>query len=196
MKLFYAAPSPFARRVRVLLRERGLLPSVQEVVVSPFDSTPELLAVNPASKVPALLLADGTSLVESHLIAIHLDGMGDAPALLPAARMTADLQLWGQAEALTMAAWHIVIEGRREEALRSATWLARQHAAVARCLAAVATTPLPPPGFNYAHTVLACALGYLDFRLPQIDWRREQNSLALWFAEVSARPSMLQTQAT
>ncbi len=65
MQLFYAKPSPFARRARVLLRERGLQDRIVEVAVAPYDSPPELLAANPASKVPALRLDDGTVIVES-----------------------------------------------------------------------------------------------------------------------------------
>ena len=73
MKLYYAKPSPFARRVRVLLRERGLLSRIDEIATGPWDSPAELLAVNPASKVPTLVLDDGTTLTESALIATHLD---------------------------------------------------------------------------------------------------------------------------
>jgi len=87
MKLYYAKPSPYARRVRVLLRERGLLSRLDEIATAPWDSPAELLAVNPMSKVPALVLDDGTTLTESALIATHLDGMGDAAPLLPGAAM-------------------------------------------------------------------------------------------------------------
>ena len=73
MKLYYAKPSPFARRVRVLLRERELLSCIDEIATGPSDSPAELLAVNPASKVPTLVLDDGTTLTESALIATHLD---------------------------------------------------------------------------------------------------------------------------
>ena len=78
MKLYHAKPSPFARRVRVLLRERGLMSRIDEIATAPWDSPAELLAVNPASKVPTLVLDDGTTLTESALIATYLDGVGDA----------------------------------------------------------------------------------------------------------------------
>jgi glutathione S-transferase len=86
MKLYHAKPSPFARRVRVLLRERGLLSRIDEIATAPWDSPAELLAVNPASKVPTLVLDDGITLKESALIATHLDGLGDAAPLLPVLR--------------------------------------------------------------------------------------------------------------
>ena len=69
MNLYYAKPSPFARRVRVLLRKRGLLSRVEEIAIAPWESPGELLTTSPASKVPALVLDDGTTLTESALIA-------------------------------------------------------------------------------------------------------------------------------
>jgi|SRR6267378_4350020 len=70
MKLYYAKPSPYARRDRVLLRERGLVSRVDEIDTAPWDSPAELLAVSPTSKVPALVLDDGTTLTESALEAV------------------------------------------------------------------------------------------------------------------------------
>ena len=137
MKLYYAMPSPFARRVRVLLRERGLLSQVDEIATVPWDSPSELLAVSPASKVPTLVLDDGTTLTESALIATHLDGLGNAAPLLPGAATTRLLHVWGLAEGLTAAAWLTVVEARRDEAQRSSSWLARQRDAIDRCLAAL-----------------------------------------------------------
>src|SRR5450432_1090811 len=119
MKLYYAKLSPYARRVRVLLRERGLLSRIDEIATAPWDSPAEFLAVNPTSKVPALMLDDGTTLTESALIATHLDGLGDVAPLLPGAVMTRLLHAWGLAEGLTAAAWLVVVEARRDEAQRS-----------------------------------------------------------------------------
>jgi hypothetical protein len=71
MKVYYAKPSPFARRARVLLRERRLLSQIDEIATAPWDSPVELLAVSAASKVPTLVLDDGEVLSESALIATH-----------------------------------------------------------------------------------------------------------------------------
>jgi glutathione S-transferase len=193
MKLYHAKPSPFARRVRVLLRERGLLSRIDEIATAPWDSPAELLAVNPASKVPALVLDDGTTLTESALIATHLDGLGDVAPLLPGAAMTRLLHAWGLAEGLTAAAWLAVVEARRDEAQRSPAWLARQRDAINRCLVALeAVAPLPPAP-SYAHIVLGVALGYLDFRLSSIDWRSGQPRLAQWYATFAQRDAMRAT---
>ena len=193
MKLYYAKPSPFARRVRVLLRERGLLSRVHEIATAPWDSPGELLAVSPSSKVPALVLDDGTPLAESALIAIHLDGLGDAAPLLPGAAMPRLLHVWGLAEGLTAAAWLTVVEGRRDPGQCSPAWLARQRDAMDRCLAALEHVAPLPPALSYAHVVLGVALGYLDFRLSSIDWRRGQPRLAQWYATFAQRDAMRAT---
>jgi glutathione S-transferase len=62
MKLYFANPSPYARGVRMLVRERGLLSRLDEIATAPWDSPAEFLAANPTSKVPALVLDDGTTL--------------------------------------------------------------------------------------------------------------------------------------
>jgi len=193
MKLYYAKPSPYARRVRVLLRERGLLSCIDEIVTAPWDSSVEFLAVNPTSKVPALVLDDGTLLTESALIAAHLDGVGDAEPLVPIAAMTRLFHVWGLAEGLTAAAWLVVVEARRDEAQRSPAWLARQRNAIDRCLAALETAAPLPPAPSYAHAVLGVVLGYLDFRLPSIDWRSGQPRLARWYAAFAQRDAMRET---
>jgi glutathione S-transferase len=194
MKLFFAKPSPFARKVRVLIRERNLQNDIQEIETAPFDSTNDLLAVNPASKVPALQLDDGTVLIESNLIAMHLDGLGSTQPLLPDASAVRMLQCWGRAEALNMAAWMTVIEGRRDIPLRSAAWVTRQQLAMERTLAvlekdAADLTEAP----HYANIALGVALGFIDFRLSGTQWRTAHPRLAAWYAQFSQRPSMLAT---
>jgi len=193
VKLYYAKPSPYARRVRVLLRKRGLLSRRDEITIAPWDSPAKLLAVNPTSKVPALVLDDSTTLTESALIAAHLDCLGDAAPLLPDAAMTRLLQVWGLAEGLTAAARLVVVEARRDEAQRSPAWLARQRDAIDRCLAALETVAPLPPELSYAHIVLGVALGYLDFRLSSIDWRSGRPRLAQWYATFAQRDAMRAT---
>jgi glutathione S-transferase len=194
MKLLYARPSPFARKVRVLIHERDLQNQVEEIATAPYDSPPELIAVNPASKVPALQLNDGSVLIESNLIATYLDHAGAHPPLLPRPLAVRALQCWGRAEGLTMAAWLIVVEGRRDNALQSASWKERQRLAISRTLDALEADAHDLPGaLHYAHIVLGVALGYIDFRLPEESWRAVHPRLADWYATFSQRPSMLAT---
>jgi glutathione S-transferase len=193
MKLYYAKPSLFARRMRVLLRGRGLLRQIDEIAIAPWDSPDALLAVSPASKVLTLVLDDGATLTENALIATYMDAMGDAAPLLPGAPMTRLLHAWGLAEGLTAAAWLAVVEARDDEAERSPAWLARQRDAINLCLVALeAAAPLPSAP-SYAHSVLRVALGYLDFRLSSIDWRSGQPRQAQWYATFAQRDAVRAT---
>lgn len=143
MNLYYAKPSPFARRVRVLLRERGPPGRVEEIAIAPWESPVELLTISPASKVPAPVLDDGSTLTESVLIATHLDGLGDAAPLLPGDTMPRLLHAWGLAEGLTSAARSPVVEARRDVAQRSPAWLARQLVVPASPCSSRATREIP-----------------------------------------------------
>jgi glutathione S-transferase len=65
-QLFISARSPFARRVRIALIEHEI--KFIEKTLNVFEPNPEFLRVNPLARVPAVILGDGTSLVDSHSI--------------------------------------------------------------------------------------------------------------------------------
>jgi glutathione S-transferase len=83
MKLFYASGSPYARIIRVVLRETGLDRRVPEEEVTLRDPNSTLLAYNPGGKVPALQLDDGTILTESLLVLDYFDTQHGGRRLLP-----------------------------------------------------------------------------------------------------------------
>jgi glutathione S-transferase len=194
MRLFYSPGSPFARKVRVLARERGLLDSLQETALSPHDDAPELLAVNPLGKVPALRTCD-TTLFDSPLICEYLDMLGGGPRLIPRdgpARIAA-LRAQALGDGVMDAAVASVLELRRPEAMQSTHWLHRWRAVIERGVTTLAHEG-PPSGFGIGAISMACALAYLDFRFPGIAWRAAQPSLAAWLDDLSARESMVATR--
>lgn len=77
MKLFYANTSSYSRKVRLLIKEKGLRDHLEMIACNPFIETPELLAANPIGKITTLILDDGTSLFSSQLIYRYLDQQGD-----------------------------------------------------------------------------------------------------------------------
>jgi glutathione S-transferase len=83
MKLLYAAGSPYARIIRVVLRETGLDTRVPEEEVTLRDPNSALLPYNPGGKVPALQLDNGTVLNESLLVLLYLDAQHGGRRLLP-----------------------------------------------------------------------------------------------------------------
>ncbi|MHA6495047.1 glutathione S-transferase family protein [Pseudomonas borbori] len=199
--LLYSATSPFVRKIMLLLRETGQLDQVtlESVQVSPTSPNALVNAGNPAGKIPALRLADGSVLHDSQVILDYLDRQHDGQPLIPLdgpARWQR-LTLASLADAMLDAAVLI----RYETFLRPAEkrwddWLAAQQDKIERGLAhleAEAVTELARR-FDIAAIAVACALGYLDFRQPELNWRQRYPQLASWYAEVSQRPSLQATQ--
>ncbi|MBB4614253.1 glutathione S-transferase family protein [Novosphingobium taihuense] len=83
MKLYAVPHSPFAARVRLALRVKGL---AYEMEPPPGGSTrsPEYLALNPIGKLPVLVTDDGLKIAESETIIDYLDEIFPVPSLIPA----------------------------------------------------------------------------------------------------------------
>lgn len=196
MQLFYSPTSPYARKCRVVARERGLMAELEEIACNPHDDPPELQKSNPLGKVPALVLDDATAIFDSPVIAEYLDGLGSAPALIPAAGAARFKVLVAAAlgQGVTDAAYNATMEGRRPEGQRSPEAVARYRAAILRSLDYMADHLAGLPGeLTMGHIGCGTALGYLDLRHGNLKWREGRNALASWFDEFNARPSMQET---
>lgn len=197
MRLFYANPSPYARKVRIALAEKNLEQRVDTVKCNPFEGVAELMAVNPLSKVPALVLDDGAVLYDSPVIVEYLDSLDGAVRLIPAEGPARWQVLRRQAlgDGILDAASAIVMENRRPDEQRSPDWLGRWQAAIERSLDALeAEIDDFGEAVNLGHVAFGAVLGYLDFRLPDLDWRAAHPKSASWFAAFSQRPSMIATR--
>ena len=199
MTLYHSPASPFVRKVLVLLHETGQTDRValHSVQLTPVTPSADVLHDNPAGKIPALRLADGTVLHDSRVILDYLDSQHVGEPLIPAggARWRR-LTLASLAGAILDAAVLLRYETfLRPEDKRWDQWQAAQQEKIERaldyfegeCLAELASR------FDIAAIGLACALGYLDFRQPQLGWRERFPGLAGWYADVSQRPSMIAT---
>lgn len=196
MKLFFANTSPYARKVRIAVRELNLLDQVAEVFQNPFEDSPALLASNPLKKVPCLLTDAGEPVFDSPVICAYLASRVHAPELYPegAARWRV-LTAEALADGVLDAAFAIVMERRRPEEQRSDTWLTRWRAAIERGLSAIDAEAAPVAGpVNAAQIALGAALGYMDFRLPDIGWREGRPALAAWYESFAQRPAMRETE--
>lgn len=195
MRLFYNDPSPYARKVRVLAHELGLAERLTLVPVDPWRDPPELLAATPLAKIPALVVGDVT-LTESTAIGEHLRRLAGRPAPDDDAALDRAVRT-GLAQGLIDAGFGLVVESRRPPETQWQGWFDRLRGAVDRTLPVVRISG-DPEGFGDADLgdiTLACALAYLDFRLPDIPWRSARPDLALWLDRVSCRPSMVATRA-
>lgn len=189
MKLYTNRPSPYGRKALVAAHEKNLIDAITIVQVDPWVDPPELLATTPLGKVPALVTDEGALITDSSVIAEYFDKVGSGPKLIGDDRLAA-LGRTALAKGLIDAAFALVIERRRPAHLQWDAWLARQRRAVERTLSIIAT----PEQFDLGGLTLACALGYLDFRLPEIAWRALRPELAGWFDEAAQRPSMRATK--
>ena len=195
MKLRFGPISPFVRKVRVAALETGLAAKIAPVPTNPADPSSGLRAENPLEKIPALITEEGEALFDSGVICEYLDSLHSRAKLFPRegkARWSA-LRRMAQADGLLDAAVLRMYERRRPEPLRSQEWDERQKGKVTRAIAAFENEAPSFAGFDIGLITLACALGYLDFRFADEDWRKNAPKLAAWFTEVSKRPSMTET---
>lgn len=198
MKLYLNKTSPYARLVMVVAHEKGLEKKIEPAWTDPWESPPELLAVNPLSRVPALLTDSGLAIVDSTCICDYLDEIGGGRRLVPARgeERLRVLRKYGLGRGLIDAAFAVTIERRFHDPhgdLPLATrWLAsvdRALDAFDRDTALLATTGEPDLG----DLALAVGLSYTEFRLPEVKWKGTALSLARWFLRLAARPSMRAT---
>jgi len=197
MRLFYSLTSPYVRKVRVVAHETGLASSIEEVLCNPFDDPPELRQLNPLGKVPTLVCDDGSALFDSRVICAYLGDRADKASLIPKdpAQRWAVLRAQALADGLLDSAVALTMEGRRPEGERSPATMARWRGAIQRAVECMAGDWEALPGaVTLGHIAYACALGYLDFRHPELAWRDGRPGLAQWFAEFDARPSMTATR--
>ncbi len=203
MQLIYSPTSPYARKVRMLVIEKGLTDRVEVIVANPLQDPPELLAANPLAKVPALIVephvepggGPGFTLFDSPLLCAYLDSLC-VPRLIPEAgpERWQVLRREALADGITDAAVSSVMEGRRIESQRSPEWLARWRSAILRGVIELEKEAEVLGGrFDLGAIASATALAYLDFRLPQIDWRAQAPGLSAWLEGVCSRESFAAT---
>lgn len=196
MKLYVSLTSPFARKVRVGVAEKGLEDRIEQVVVDPWKDDPALARVNPLMQVPALALDDGLALTDSNTILGWMERAFPQPSLWPhdpraRARSEAVAAL---AQTMIEYTVFLVLEGRRDPAQRSQSMIERRSAALMRGVLALEQRFHASTGhFNLDSIGVACALAYMDFRQPQLDWRTLAPGLSSWMLWAADRPSMRQS---
>ena len=197
MKLIMAEASPFARKVRVLLRETNKLKDVEEISIatSPFQVNEQAKATNPTGRIPSLTRADGPALYDSRVITRYLDAKA-AAGMYPEARLWDVLTVEATGDSMMDSAVSISYELRlRPQEKVSTEWTDAQWAKVMGGCDALQSQwmDLLNGPLTMAHISIACALGYLDLRHDARNWRQGHDALAAWFADFSKRPSFRET---
>jgi len=198
MKLYHAPASPFVRKVMVLLHEAGATDRVTLIPVAGTPLDPGTLPVdrNPLGKIPALERPDGPTLYDSRVITRYLDDLLTARLYPATPRLWDTLVIEATADGIAEAAVLMRYEMHvRPESARSPDWCEAQWLKIARALAALEErwmSHLSGP-VDMGQIAVACALGYLDFRHAERDWRALHPGLAAWHTAFAARPALLAT---
>lgn len=195
MKLYITTPSPFARKVRIVAREKGLAERIEEIAVDPYANAPELLATNPVVQVPTLVAEDGLPLTDSPVICEYLDAIGSGPRLLPAEgpeRLRVKRLETLANSALEMGV-KLVLEKRRPEDERSPSWMARWTVNMGRALDALEAAAPDAEDFNMGVLSAGIAVSWIGFRHPDYDWKTGRPNLVALQAVLEQRPSFQAT---
>ncbi|MBD0866503.1 MAG: glutathione S-transferase [Rhodobacteraceae bacterium] len=198
MKLFFALTSPFVRKVMIVLHETGQLADVElvETLPNPVSRPDALASVNPLSKMPTLVRADGPVLYDSRVICRYLDDRAQAGLYGTGTAHWDILTLEATGDGIMDAA----VAKRYEESLRPkdkrwTDWADGQWAKVTAAVRVIEMrwmAHLSRP-LDIGHISVACALGYVDFRHGALDWRSGVPELAAWYADFDQRDSMRAT---
>jgi glutathione S-transferase len=199
MKLMHGKLSPFVRKVMVAAAEKDLTLEIEIVptAVGQGKINQDLLALNPTGKIPTLLTDDNQSLYDSFVIIDYFDELRPAPRLIPTggpARRRA-LTMQAAADGLLIAGVLAKGEAGRPAERQWPELITAQCAKVQACLGALeAGLPDDPNTLTIGEIATGCALGWLEVRAPEEAWRERHPRLAAWYADFSARPSMVATR--
>jgi glutathione S-transferase len=198
MKLYWALASPFVRKVMVVAHETGTAGRLQllNTTVSMSEANPDVQRANPLSKIPTLLLEDGTSLYDSRAICEYLDSLHDGPKLFPAAPLRWDAlrrHCLGDGMMDTLILWRQ--ERLKSQERQTPPWLETFACKIELALRQLddEADTLGERPFDIGHAALGCALGYIDFRFADLGWRNGAPRLAAWHATFEARASAIAT---
>lgn len=202
MKLIGAITSPYARKVRVVMAEKKL--DYQFILEDVWSAQTTIASSNPLGKVPCLIMEGGEALFDSRVIVEYLDTLSPVGKLIPTVgRERAEVKTWeALADGLCDAAILVRLErtwaGRKAKE-RSEAWIERQLSKVHGSLKAMSQGLGERPycagtHFSLADVAVGCALEYLDFRFPEINWREAYPNLTKLSEKLAGRSSFADTK--
>jgi glutathione S-transferase len=199
MKIIGSLTSPYARKVRIVLAEKKIEADfVPENVWAPETTIGEH---NPLGKIPCLVMDDGSAVFDSRVIAEYVDTLSPVGKLIPAdGRERAAVKTW---EALADGILDAGILARLEATWRPAeqqspAWIERQMSKIHAALQNMSSTLgesncCHNNQFGLADIAVGCALGYLDFRFPSLEWRAPFPNLDALYQRLMERQSFKDT---
>lgn len=198
-KVISATPSPYARKVRIALIEKGI--PFELVTEVPWDRATQTPKYNPLEKLPILLTDDGRSVYESRFILEWIEAYHPTPPLVPADRegRLAARHLEVLADGVCDAFLLHFFERRRAAGQQSAEWIDRQRRKIDGGLREIARIIgdrrfAVGDGFGLGDIAAATVVGYLAVRWPEYDWQARHPSLAPYSRRMEERPSFAATR--
>ena len=202
MKLIGSNTSPYVRKVRIVMIEKKL--DYVFVTEDVWAAQTTITESNPLGKVPCLIMEGSDALFDSSVIVEYLDTLSPVGKLIPSVgRERAEIKTWETlADGVLDAAILARLEatwGGRTDAQRCPAWIERQLGKVHASLRAMNRGLGEKPfcagvHFTLADVAVGCALGYLDFRFPEIDWRTDYPNLARLQGKLMQRASFVETR--
>jgi len=202
MKLIGTLTSPYVRKVRVVLAEKKL--DYQFVLDDVWAQDTTIASANPLGKVPCLVLEGGEAVFDSRVIVEYLDTLSPVGKLIPPqGRERAEVKTWealadGLLDAAILARLEATWPGRKDGE-RSQAWIDRQLGKTQQALKAMSLGLGDKPYCSGIHLSLSdiavgVALGWLEFRFPQITWRAQYPNLGKLLDKLMQRPSFADTR--
>ncbi|MFN3295664.1 glutathione S-transferase family protein [Caldimonas sp.] len=201
MKLIGSLTSPYVRKVRIVMAEKKL--DYRLELEDVWSAETRITASNPLGKVPCLVMEGGEAVFDSRVIVEYLDTLSPVGRLIPASgRERVEVRTWeALGDGLLDASIAVRLEQTwpgRTEAQRSPAWIDRHLAKVHAALKAMSLglgekVWCTGIHFTLADIAVGVALGYLDFRFPQIDWREPYPNLARLYEKLAQRQSFIDT---
>lgn len=202
MKLIGANTSPYVRKVRIVMAEKKL--DYQYVTEDVWSDSTQIAEANPLGKVPCLVMEGGEAVFDSRVIVDYLDTLSPVGKLIPQpGRERAEVKTWealadGLLDAAILARLEATWPGRARSE-RSQAWIERQMTKIHACLKSMSQGLGDKSYCSAIHLSLSdiavgCALGYLDFRFPQIAWRDKYPNLHKLQDKLALRQSFIDTQ--
>jgi glutathione S-transferase len=198
MKLYWSARSPFVRKVMVCAHEIGIADRIEKIytLVSASAVNADMMRVNPLGRIPALVTENGDTLYDSVVICEYLDARHGGGRLFP----QDEARRWDalRRHALANGMLELLVQWRSERSRlasqQSPDTLRAFESKVASALSAADTEAASTvTAVDIGHVTLGVALGYLDFRYADVDWRARHARLAHWFESFGARASLKNT---
>jgi len=194
MELFYSPTSPYARKILFVADHLGLTGQITMTFIHPLlDKTGRLPAANPLGKIPTLILDNGDIVYDSPVIAETLYQLAGASDLSFEERLK-HLKMQALADGIMDAAVSSQMERGREDAEQSAYWQERWRKAIIRAVAEFEEKMIQDAAdWQVGSMSMACALDYLCFRHPDLNWMTDNEKTCAWYQMVRKKAIMITT---